>query len=294
MYKASNYGKNTIRGDKMNKNNFSKMLKSKGFYLSLLTGVLAIFALSFVYLNTDSVKNKDNLTDLNKEVAEAPQDPTVNADQDTPGQEVDTATVNDNAVVDENQTDIGENALLENDIVDQADEQGKIDNAEVAKENQEASAEESVSVVQQEDTKSGLSFSAEDELSWPIRGNVIINYNMDQGVYFATLGQYKCSDALVIAAEEGSEVSCAANAKVVSIIEDEETGKTVTLDIGNGYSLVYGQLTDLTVAKGDVINQGDVIGKIAKPTKYYVVEGPNLYFKVLENDETVNPMFLLK
>jgi len=60
--------------------------------------------------------------------------------------------------------------------------------------------------------------------------------------------------------------------------------------------LVYGQLDEetLNVKVGDKLNQGEVIGKIAQPTKYYTVEGSNLYFKVLQDDKTVDPMLLLR
>ena len=34
-------------------------------------------------------------------------------------------------------------------------------------------------------------FSEEDTLLWPVDGNVIMNYSMDQSIYFATLDQYK-------------------------------------------------------------------------------------------------------
>ena len=66
------------------------------------------------------------------------------------------------------------------------------------------------------------------------------------------------------------------------------------MEIGNGYSLVYGQLENLNLEVGDFVSQGEVIGTIAKPTKYYTVEGSNLYFQVLEDGKTINPMLLLR
>ena len=41
-------------------------------------------------------------------------------------------------------------------------------------------------------------------------------------------------------------MQAAANGKVVSVLENEETGTTATLDMGNGYQAVYGQLKDVT------------------------------------------------
>ena len=63
----------------------------------------------------------------------------------------------------------------------------------------------------------------------------------------------------------------AANSKVLSVEEDSETGMTVTMDMGNGYQAVYGQLKDVTVAPEQTITAGTVIGTVAQPTKYYFV-----------------------
>ena len=68
------------------------------------------------------------------------------------------------------------------------------------------------------------------------------------------------------------------------------------MSIGDKYSVVYGQLKADSVALsvGDSVSKGDTIGTIAKPSKYYSVEGSNLYFQVMEDDQTVNPMLLLR
>ena len=61
------------------------------------------------------------------------------------------------------------------------------------------------------------------------------------------------------------------------------------MELGNGYQAIYGQLKDLTVAEGDTVKEGDVIGNIDSPTKYYSVEGPNLYFQMKKDGETIDP-----
>jgi septal ring factor EnvC (AmiA/AmiB activator) len=62
------------------------------------------------------------------------------------------------------------------------------------------------------------------------------------------------------------------------------------MDIGSGYEVVYGQLKDVCVAEGYRVSEGDVIGCVSEPTKYYSVEGPNLYFQLLKDGEPVNPL----
>ena len=135
-----------------------------------------------------------------------------------------------------------------------------------------------------------LSFTANDVLEWPIQGNVILNYSMEQGVYFATLDQYKYNPAIIISAEVGDEVKAAATGRVMSIKVDTQTGITVTMDMGSGYEMICGQLEDLRVREGDIVQRGEVIGVVAEPSKYYVVEGPNVYFQILKDGKPVNPM----
>lgn len=135
-----------------------------------------------------------------------------------------------------------------------------------------------------------LRFSENDMLSWPIEGNVLMNYSMDQTIYFATLDQYKYNPALVIQGQEGQEVWAAAEGKITSIVTDAQTGTTVTMELGNGYEAVYGQLKDLDVKEGDRVSKGDLIGYLAKPTKYYSVEGCNLYFELRKDGAAINPL----
>ena len=135
-----------------------------------------------------------------------------------------------------------------------------------------------------------LDFTDSDTLVWPIVGNVLVNYSMDKTVYFATLDQYKYSPAIVIAATEGEEITAAADGQVTDVYQDPETGTTVVMNLGDGYELTYGQLTDLSVAEGDMVVTGDPVGKVAAPTMYYSVEGTNVYFKLTKDGVPVDPM----
>ena len=141
--------------------------------------------------------------------------------------------------------------------------------------------------------ESPLMFSEEEVLSWPVDGNVIIPYSMEQTVYFSTLDQYKYNPALVIAGEVGEEVWSATDGEVTEISVDAQTGTTVKVNLGDGYEAIYGQLGEVHVEKGDRIEEGVLIGYLGEPTKYYSVEGCNLYFQLLKDGEPVNPLHYL-
>ena len=135
-----------------------------------------------------------------------------------------------------------------------------------------------------------LSFSEKDVLLWPVDGNVLMNYSMDHTIYFATLEQYKYNPALIIEGQVGQDVRAAAEGKITSIYKDAETGITVKMDLGDGYEVIYGQLQNVTVTQGERIAKGDVIGYLSEPTKYYSIEGCNLYFQMRKNGKTINPL----
>ena len=175
-----------------------------------------------------------------------------------------------------------------------ADSQTQNTENEGQKEINEASAqnaEKSTSV--STTTWKALEFTEESGLVWPTVGEILINYSMDRTVYFPTLAQYKYNPAIVIAAAEGKTIVAAADAQIVEIFTDSEIGNAVRMDLGNGYELVYGQLADVQVSKGAYVSVGDVIGTVGAPTKYYSVEGSNLYVKLSKDGVPINPLTLL-
>lgn len=138
-----------------------------------------------------------------------------------------------------------------------------------------------------------LSFSEETQMEWPVNGNILLDYNMDQTVYFPTLDQYKLSPAISVQAAEGAPVLASVPGTVYSIEQNAQTGTTVTMEIGSGYQAVYGQLKDLAVEEGETVEKGTVIGYIAAPTKYYSEEGSNLYFAMKKDGKPIDPIAYL-
>lgn len=142
--------------------------------------------------------------------------------------------------------------------------------------------------------KNTLHFDQETGLLWPIKGDVLMEYSADKVVYFQTLAQYRTNPALIISAKDGQEVKASADGVVDDIFTSEETGRTLTMSIGDDFTVSYGQLKEIAVQPGETVSEGQVIGKIAKPTKYYSLEGTNLYYQVKQKKDPVNPLVLLR
>lgn len=139
-----------------------------------------------------------------------------------------------------------------------------------------------------------LDFSDTSKLAWPVRGNILLDYSMDATIYFPTLDQYKCNPGLVIQGEVSDPVYAPANARVVETGSNEEIGNYVTLDLGNDYSLICGQLKEVSAVAGEYLEKGQLMGYVAEPTKYYTVEGSNIFLEMRRQGETMDPLDYLE
>lgn len=135
-----------------------------------------------------------------------------------------------------------------------------------------------------------LHFDTQTGLLWPVDGSVILDYSMDKTVYFVTLDQYKYNPAVIIAGNVNDKVKAAANGKITDISTNEVTGCTVTMDLGDGYTAIYGQLKEVPYEAGTYLEAGNTIGFVNEPTKYYSLEGSNLYFALEKDGTPIDPV----
>lgn len=234
--------------------------KEKGFYISLICGIICIAAFGAICMNVFSDGGNDQ---GNVPVAQESEQPA--------------ATVEPAATLEpETEETTADNVKSE------------------VKETTPKPTQKAQETIKKTTAEDRLHFDQETGLLWPVEGDILIEYSADKVVFFPTLSQFKTNPALIISSKVGESVKASADGVVKRIEKNEETGTTVTVAIGDDFKVVYGQLKDVTVSKGDEVSEGQVIGKIAKPTKYYSVEGANLYYQVKQKGETVNPLVLLR
>ena len=139
-----------------------------------------------------------------------------------------------------------------------------------------------------------LNFADTSKMLWPARGNVLLDYSMDSTIYFPTLEQYKCNPSLVIQSEVSTPVYAPAAARVLEAGNNEEIGDYLVLDLGNDYTVTCGQLKEITAVQGEYLEAGQLLGYVAEPTKYYTIEGSNLFLEMRHGDKTVDPLDYLE
>ncbi len=269
----------------MNKNERPSFLKGKGAAVGIVICFVAVIALVGAYTFSNYQRDIDEQMAKAGEQAEELTEDMGTATEDTT-EGITEETTTDDIVLPEQENSIAGDT--ENGV--QSQPSGEENNADSQSDTSGESTGTDNSAAATTGDTSDVWFSEDSTLAWPASGAVIMSYSMDQTVFFQTLEQYKYNPAMIISGEAGETIGASAAGIVTNIEETAQTGTTVTLDMGNGYSAVYGQLSDVPVAVGDYVGAGESLGTLSEPTKYYSVEGPNLYFEVLKDGEPVDPM----
>ena len=53
-------------------------------------------------------------------------------------------------------------------------------------------------------------------------------------------------------------------------------------------------LSEVSAVPGEYLEQGQVLGYVAEPTKYYTIEGSNVFFELTQDGKAIDPMGYLE
>lgn len=262
--------------------------KTRGFYVALTVGVVALAVLMCVYDYNNAKKNIDTEVDLSKPYVsgtakESSTSPKVKEIADASDNDKSDNDNSNNINADDTKDDNKDTNVANNSKAD-ADKPASLDEAVEDNKINEVSTEPV------EKTEVVYNYNGDKNLMWPLIGETIIPYSMDTTVYFKTLDVYKCNPGILIGADQGANVAAAIAGRVSDISDTKEYGTVVTLELGNGYEAKYGQLMNVTVSVGEDVAQGQNIGEIAPVSAYYTEEGTHLFFEILKDGQPVNPI----
>lgn len=270
-------------------------LKQKSYLLASILMLVAVFGMTGMYISEQrNEKQQAKLEQEQKEQEEL-------AKQQEQEQKEQETTAVDQVIRPENDDFLDAPEVVTS-KEEQPAEEPEQPEAEAAGETAEPnSAEEKEETQRKEPAKETAAVSSEPELhfdavfmEWPLQGAVLMDYNVEQTIYFKTLDQYKYNPAIIISGNVNDKVLSVADGIVSNIETNEVTGCVVTVDLGDGYSAVYGQLKEVPLHAGDFVEAGAVIGYVGEPTKYFSLEGPNLYFQMIKDNEAIDPMEFLQ
>lgn len=266
-------------------------MKKYQYIIALSCVLVGAVGFSSIYL-TNQAKEREAELARQEQVQESQQlEMASNEKENVEKEELEIPEFPTNQVADAN---LDANIEEENEIVDDPLADLDLENQkklETGQEPDDATREQETTVGNIVEEK--ISFDPEKGVVWPIEGSVLLDYSMESTIFFPTLQQYQYNPAMVLSANVNDKVYFIARGKITNIETNEVTGCTVTQDIGDGYTAVYGQLKELNFEIGEMVESGQVVGYVNEPTKYYSVEGCNVYFQLLKDGVPVDPETIL-
>ena len=263
--------------------NIMNIFKKNGFYVMALVLVAGILAVSGIagYVSGQKERGAENAVDFKDDGAGTALNAPASAETDMPI--VDEMTGYNADLVQKILSMIENGSLALEDFEDE----GSMNGQSGQNVSQEASAELADDAA---GTEADAGYQSGDLMTWPVRGEIVMDYSMDATTWYPTLQEYKCNPSILIQSEEGTDVAAAFEGTVTDVYNDVRLGNVVEMSLGNGYEASYGQLENVDVAVGDTISQGEVIGEVSQPTRYYSVEGSHLNFMLTQDGNPVDPL----
>ncbi|MFJ8263074.1 peptidoglycan DD-metalloendopeptidase family protein [Rummeliibacillus sp. NPDC094406] len=104
---------------------------------------------------------------------------------------------------------------------------------------------------------------------------------------------FTTSDGIAIAVKgESFDVLAALSGTVEEVKNDPFVGNEITISHSNGMTTKYSSVGEITVKKGDKVDQGQKLGK-AISNEFNPTAGTHLYFEVMQEGKHINPKSLL-
>lgn len=125
---------------------------------------------------------------------------------------------------------------------------------------------------------------------WPVSGQTLTGYSMQKLSYSQTMQDWRTHDGIDLLAALGTQVKAACAGTVTAVYDDAYLGTTLVLSHDGGYSTQYSNLAAMpTVAVGDTVAAGDVIGAVGATALLEAGEEPHLHFSVCRDGISFDP-----
>ena len=127
--------------------------------------------------------------------------------------------------------------------------------------------------------------------TWPGKGEVLAAHSVETLAYDETMGDWRTHAGMDIAATLGTQVVAAAQGTVIDVSFDELMGATVTVEHQDGLESKYCNLAAKpTVAVGDEVETGSVIGSVGATAAAEGARASHLHFELSKDGAAVDPL----
>ncbi len=127
--------------------------------------------------------------------------------------------------------------------------------------------------------------------TWPVKGEVFSEFSLEVLAYDETMGDWRTHSGVDIAAEVGTRVLALSNGTVTKVYEDDLMGTSIVIDHGEGLVSTYQNLSpQTTVAQGDTVVTGTVIGAVGDTAIAESGRASHLHLEVMKDQRAVDPV----
>ncbi len=161
--------------------------------------------------------------------------------------------------------------------------------AQIAKDELEKELDKLKQKFSEQVTGTDVNLTSSLKMIWPTE-SISISLSYGERVHPLT-GEIKLVDHICIKGEKGDDIYAAISGTVTEAAFDTEQGNYVIITNSDDLTIIYAHLLDTSVAVGDTVTAGDVIGTLGATG---MATGPNLAFSVVDNGVPVDPMDYLE
>ncbi len=133
-----------------------------------------------------------------------------------------------------------------------------------------------------------------DRFIYPADGAVTAQYS-ETPVYSRTLEDWRSHNGIDIAASEGEKVVCSAAGIVEDVYFDTFLGYTISISHTGGTKTLYANLSgDVTVAPGQTVSEGELIGYAGSTASSESEEDAHIHFEITRDNKYLDPSEILE
>jgi len=257
-----------MRRQARKKSNNFKWLENNKIVIGIICFSIIIFIIGGIFYN--KIKNTSSLIESNKYIGEFKD----NRDMIEVVESASASVGNTSEQVQEIDKNIKEEK--ENNIISDL----KIDD-NIQEKNEQTSVGEA--------KKEAISFI------WPVSGEILKAFSMDNLLYSSTLNEWVVHNGIDIKADKTTVVVASCDGKVKAIKNDPRYGLTVIIEHEDGFRSIYSNLlTAEFVVEGETVTQGQTIGTVGNTANFEIGDDSHLHFSLQKDSEYVDPTLYLK
>lgn len=123
--------------------------------------------------------------------------------------------------------------------------------------------------------------------------NILKDFTIDTLVWNSTLKQNQICDCIIFGGTDGDNVTAVADGEIINVTYDRLNGNVVTIKHSDELTTMYSSLNEPSVAIGDKVVKGDVIGTMGNTATNEYLLGAQLQFRAYEDGTVIDPNLYL-